>query len=319
MSILLVATLAAASAIQPSCSWDRPGANPYTGKTATAVDRYSDIPASVRRELKQRIADGKFDEMVAITRDAISGKGQYSPTIHDMHFGPASVCANITRSKWSDTRSEPAEVYCVKDHCILIPRICGNVSRIERRAPTTAKAGMLPGKMGSKAGGANGSNGAQEENAAPAAAFYPNRNLADDVVEHMANMFTPDATPHSIDTLDEEQGSKDAASHARQVVADLENMTQFDVLAQSPPTSSLDLAVGDSLQAALDLLDARSRLSGIYGNRGLLFRDGGGEDGNAELLSPAQTIPEPSSWAILLAGLGTLLLAARRRRSGIAH
>ncbi|OFA01103.1 MHFG family PEP-CTERM protein [Duganella sp. HH101] len=157
MSILFAVTLAAASAVQPSCSWDHPGVNPYTGKTAAAIDRYTDIPAAVRSTLKRRMEEGQSDDKVIITRSGISGKNQYDPAIRDMHFGAASVCATVTRSKWAEQRQEPGAVYCVDQHCILVPRICGNVSRINRlqtiaKAPVTppAPAARLGDKLGDK-------------------------------------------------------------------------------------------------------------------------------------------------------------------------
>jgi hypothetical protein len=133
MPALLAVTLAAA--IQPACSWDNPGHNPYTGGAAAAIDRYTDIPEAVRGTLKRRLADHQPDDKVSITRDSIAGKYQYDPAIRDMHFGRASVCATVSRDKWAETRAEPAAVYCVGEHCILVPRICGNVSRITRTAP----------------------------------------------------------------------------------------------------------------------------------------------------------------------------------------
>jgi len=144
MSILFAVTLAAVSTVQPSCSWDRPGVNPYTGKTAAAIDRYTDIPAAVRSTLKRRMEEGQSDDKVTITRDGISGKNQYDPAIRAMHFGAASVCATVTRSKWSEKRQEPGAVYCVDQHCILMPKICGNVSRISRVPATVAKTPAAP-------------------------------------------------------------------------------------------------------------------------------------------------------------------------------
>lgn len=156
MSILFAVTLAAASTVQPSCSWDHPGVNPYTGKTAAAIDRYTDIPAAVRRTLKRRMEEGQSDDKVTITRDGISGKNQYDPSIRDMHFGAASVCATVTRSKWAEQRQEPGAVYCVDQHCILVPKICGNVSRINRVPVAVAKAPVTPpppvAKLGDKLG-----------------------------------------------------------------------------------------------------------------------------------------------------------------------
>jgi len=133
MPLLLAVTLAAS--IQPTCSWDNPGHNPYTGGAAAAIDRYTDLPEAVRSTLKRRMAEGQSDDKVSITRDHIAGKYQYDPAIRDMHFGRASVCTSVTRDKWAETRNEPGAVYCVGEHCILVPRICGNVSRITRTAP----------------------------------------------------------------------------------------------------------------------------------------------------------------------------------------
>jgi hypothetical protein len=142
MPLLLAVTLAAA--IQPTCSWDNPGHNPYTGGAAAAIDRYTDLPQAVRGTLKRRMAEGQSDDKVSITRDHIAGKYQYDPAIRDMHFGRASVCASVSRDKWAETRNEPGAVYCVGEHCILVPRICGNVSRITRTDP--AKIAKAPAK-----------------------------------------------------------------------------------------------------------------------------------------------------------------------------
>ncbi|HEX5341730.1 MAG TPA: MHFG family PEP-CTERM protein [Duganella sp.] len=112
------------------------------------MDRYTDIPAAVRSTLKRRLAEGQSDDKVSITRDHIAGKYQSDPAIRDMHFGRASVCATVTRDKWAETRNEPGAVYCVGEHCILVPRICGNVSRITRTDP--AKVAAAPPKEESR-------------------------------------------------------------------------------------------------------------------------------------------------------------------------
>ncbi|PHV04312.1 hypothetical protein CSQ96_26280 [Janthinobacterium sp. BJB412] len=145
MSVAFALTLAAISTVQPHCSWDRPGVNPYTGSAAAALDRYSDIPAEVRATLKRRLEEGQPDDKVSIKRDSIGGKHAYEPAIRDMHFGRASVCRTVTRAKWSAERDEPGVVYCAKEHCILVPKICGNVSRVTRsKAPATAMAPPPP-------------------------------------------------------------------------------------------------------------------------------------------------------------------------------
>jgi len=136
MSILLAAALAVGLPTLPSCSWDRPGVNPYRGSVVAAVDRYSDIPLPVRTRLKQRMEAKQFDEMATIRRDSITGKSRYSPEIRDMHFGQGTVCRTVTRQRWSDSTLERGLVYCESGHCLIVPTVCNNVSRITR----------LPGK-----------------------------------------------------------------------------------------------------------------------------------------------------------------------------
>jgi hypothetical protein len=151
MPLLLAVTLAAATSVQPTCSWDNPGHNPYTGGAAAAIDRYTDIPADVRSTLKRRLEEHLSDDKVSITRDNIAGKYQYDPVIRDMHFGKQSVCASVTRDQWRENRAEPAAVYCVEQHCILVPRICGNVSRVNRTAAATAATAAAPAPAGKQA------------------------------------------------------------------------------------------------------------------------------------------------------------------------
>jgi hypothetical protein len=115
-----------------TCSWDRPGVNPYTGDVVAAVDRYPDIAPEVRARLKQRMAQRAYDEVVTIRRDSITGKGRYGRTIRDMHFGSHQVCGTVSRSAWSAQMQERGLVYCEGTECILVPTVCRNVSRIAR-------------------------------------------------------------------------------------------------------------------------------------------------------------------------------------------
>jgi hypothetical protein len=117
-----------------NCSWNQPGRNPYKGTTAEAVARYTDIPAEARRELAARIDSRSADDQVTITRDAVFGKYQYSPQITAMHFGQRTMCDRVDRSGWKSDAREPAAVYCVGDHCLIVPEVCGNISRIRRGA-----------------------------------------------------------------------------------------------------------------------------------------------------------------------------------------
>jgi hypothetical protein len=117
-----------------ACSWDRPGHNPFMGDVVAAVDRYRDIPQAVRARLQARMAKRQYDDVVNIGRDSISGRGEYGSTISDMHFGTNSVCRSVTRAGWSPRMQERGLVYCEGRHCILVPTVCRNVSRITRAA-----------------------------------------------------------------------------------------------------------------------------------------------------------------------------------------
>jgi hypothetical protein len=119
-----------------SCSWDKPGVNPFTGDVVAAVDRYRDIAPDVRERLKARMARRDYEDMVSIRRDSITGhvKGRdYGPEISEMHFGTHQLCHSVTRSKWSTAMQERGLVYCDSGQCILVPTVCRNVSRISRR------------------------------------------------------------------------------------------------------------------------------------------------------------------------------------------
>lgn len=124
-----------ATLVLDHCSWDRPGVNPFMGDVVAAVDRYRDIPPEVRARLKARMAKRAYDDLVSIRRDSIAGRGghAYRSTITDMHFGTHQLCRSVTRASWSPAMQERGLVYCDSGHCILVPTVCRNVSRVSRR------------------------------------------------------------------------------------------------------------------------------------------------------------------------------------------
>lgn len=134
MSLLATIALAASGATLPACSWDRPGVNPFMGDVVAAVDDYKDIPQAVRTKLKTRMEARSYDEIATIRRDAIVGQAKYGGEIRDMHFGAGSVCRTVTRTKWTPQTEERGLVYCEDSHCIIVPTVCRNVSRIKRLA-----------------------------------------------------------------------------------------------------------------------------------------------------------------------------------------
>ncbi|MEF7617186.1 MHFG family PEP-CTERM protein [Aquincola sp. MAHUQ-54] len=130
-----------------NCSWDKPGHNPFMGDLVAAVDRYSDIPPDVRARLKKRMATREYDDLVTIQRDSIAGKQIYESGIRDMHFGTNRVCGTVTRDKWSPAMQERGLVYCESGHCILVPTVCRNVSRITRASGGGGGAASGPGEL----------------------------------------------------------------------------------------------------------------------------------------------------------------------------
>jgi hypothetical protein len=126
-----------------TCNWNHPGVNPFMGDVVAAVDRYQDIPADVRARLKARMAKREYDDLVSIRRDSIGGRGgyDYGSTISEMHFGTNQLCHAVTRAAWSPTMEERGLVYCESGHCILVPTVCRNVSRVTRKAAANEVAG----------------------------------------------------------------------------------------------------------------------------------------------------------------------------------
>lgn len=133
-----------ANATLKSCSWDRPGKDPYMGELPSAVDRYIDLSPEVRTKLKDRIAKQQYDDVVEIKRDAIVGSGKfvYASQIRDMHFGDKGrMCSTVTRQRWTSTTTERGLVYCESGQCVMVPTVCRNVSRVAARPVAVAEKG----------------------------------------------------------------------------------------------------------------------------------------------------------------------------------
>jgi len=263
MSMLATIALAASGATLPQCSWDRPGVNPFMGDVVAAVDRYPDILPATRAKLKARMEKRQYDEMVTITRDAISGKAQYDSQIRDMHFGAGSICGTVTRAKWTDKTQERGLVYCEDGQCILVPTVCRNVSRITRNKPMAT---------------------------APAAAT----NVASSTREGEDPQALIDMEPTGAGVLG--GGAPTPASPE----------PTFAQVASVPAAGS---TVPSSLPAAVP---------GVAG--GGFMPPTGGLGGVPPLPpgtvnnTPLPAVPEPGSWALMLAGLAAVAWLAKRRR-----
>lgn len=129
MSLILSTALVAVTVTLPSCSWDRPGADPYMGSVEAAVDRYTDIPVEVRARLKGKMRKRAYDDIAEIRRDRIQGARSYT-NLRDMHFGQGRICREVSMGKWRPEHLERGLVYCEGEHCLIIPTVCRNVSRV---------------------------------------------------------------------------------------------------------------------------------------------------------------------------------------------
>lgn len=134
--MLLTVSLALAGHLNvvDHCRWNKPGADRYTGNLVAAVDHYGDIPPAIRDRLKQRVSEHRYDDVVSITRDAIRGQHAYDPEITGMHFGEKRVCQQVSRKRWTPQRKLTGLVYCEEGYCLMVPTICGNLSRVQRQS-----------------------------------------------------------------------------------------------------------------------------------------------------------------------------------------
>lgn len=132
-----------AQAANSNCDWNNPGANRFIGNHANAIDNYTDIPVSIRAELKKKINAHKFDDHITIDKFGMSGKLSYSNG-RDMHWGQNKMCkGEFNISQWKSTHQERAVVYTYSGYSIAIPSVCGNVFRL------TVAGGSSSGTSGS--------------------------------------------------------------------------------------------------------------------------------------------------------------------------
>jgi hypothetical protein len=155
LALTCTATHAQASTPRPGlaaagrCDWAQPGRADFQGDIPAAVGAYTDIPQATRTKLQRRMALRQYDEVVLIRRDSISGQHRYAPDIWHMHWRGGLCKGLVDRSAWPAGAQERGLVYCEDGHCILVPTVCRNVSRIQRLAGVGAGPG---GHAGTPAG-----------------------------------------------------------------------------------------------------------------------------------------------------------------------
>ena len=277
------------------CNWDRPGRNPFTGDVVAAIDRYRDIPTPVRMKLKERMSARQYDDLVDIRRDSIDGKFQYAAAIRDMHFGAGRVCREVTRQRWTDKTHERGLVYCEGEHCILVPTVCRNVSRIDRGPSLVAGDRLLapPGTTPADAM-AGGDRREAPMAAAPAApessSPAPTEPISSSFAEAVAGAAVP-LFPSTDASTPLDEGT---------LPGGLISVPGDDPAEGDPPFLPVDPIPGGG------------------GGPLVIVPGGGGGGGGGTPIDPGtppvSPIPEPSTWASLAAGLVLLALAVRRQR-----
>ena len=261
------------------CSWDHPGVNPFMGDVVAAVDRYIDIPADVRARLKNRMAKREYDDLVEIRRDSMIGRGgyDYGNSIRDMQFGTNQVCRTVTRKSWTPQMQERGLVYCESGHCILVPTVCRNVSRVTRRGVGPALAENAP--LLGDAPGVAPTQPTELADALPAIEW-----------DGPTGAGLPEAAPQAVPQAAGPIGFADAPPVAS-------DPTWWGAV---PPIGGFGLPVV---------------VAGIIGG-------GGGEPPSLSIPKPpldtvipppiTPPVPEPQTWALMLAGLAAGALVRRR-------
>jgi hypothetical protein len=306
MSLVLAAALAASAGSLPVCSWDRPGHNPFMGDTVAAVDRYADIPAPVRAALKRRMAARQYDEVATIRRDSIEGRYSYGD-LRDMHFGQGQVCRTVTRDKWAPGAVERGLVYCESEHCLIVPTVCRNVSRVTRAPqPPAAAAGTGDGA----ASGAEPATAAAPAGGAGPESSEPSFARSGTGLAPIHGPGGPGqgglALPHG--------GGAGSPSFA-----DLSRVESTAGFGQPARSASVALS-GTGFDGSVSGLPRSSGASGGLPALALAAAPIAPAPLAPAPLMPAPLVPvpEPSTYALMALGVGLLALRVRRVRSAAA-
>ena len=116
----------------PVCSWDRPGADPYTGTAAAALARY-DMPEADRAALARKIAANDYYRIVGSTREGVTG---YRAR-RNMTFGRDRMCATVTTDRWADDEVQLGFVFVSGEQHVVKWFVCGNLEQLTPEGPAS--------------------------------------------------------------------------------------------------------------------------------------------------------------------------------------
>ena len=340
MSLALAAALSlSSSAALPSCSWNSPGVDPFMGDVPAAVDRYTDIPPAVRAKLKQRMTVRQYDEIAAIRRDSITGQRKYNSDIRDMHFGQGRVCSTVSRKGWSDTMVERGLVYCEGEHCIIVPTVCRNVSRITRLPPDRADADPAGPRMAGPGGGPGAAPGADGA-AGPGGTDGESRIASATPSAEGGELMFDAPSAGTASGMPSAGGPTSQALSALAGTPDLVAGGTDGVFSSQPIVMTPGAGVADGGGSGIGgggggapfggggvssgPIGGVGGLGGGFGQPVSTLPIGGGFGGGfgggitppgTPIITPGVTppIPEPGTWALLMAGLAALAALAKRR------
>ncbi len=320
---LMLALASSAHARQPAavdvleaCSWDKPGVQPFMGDLVAAVDHYTDIPPATRKALKARMAKRQYEDIAVIRRNSVQGKASYGADLRDMHFAQGRVCKTVSRKAWGPSAVERGLVYCEGEHCLIVPTVCRNLSRVTRDK-------------------ASADSGGREENesAAPRLADKQLSSAAAPAQDSNELQFDPpgagraDVPAGEIPVLQPDSdnfggnGNRSgllAAPAAGSRVGAADSPTFVEASAAPAAASDLVSAGADSSGGNGTGPDSNTAGPGwpAYGS---VLPPGTGLGSNAfgasaVIDTPTAAVPEPGTWLMLLSGAVVVVAMARRRR-----
>ena len=132
------------------CAWGRPGGNPYRGTVEQALQAAA-LPPEVVQAIAAQVRAGKSTEQLVIRTEgieALSSGRRFRSDKMAMTYG-MTLCVG-TRVNFEPGHSEPAALYEARDasgrnHAVMVPEVCGNVTVLGQDAPQRRRAMALTG------------------------------------------------------------------------------------------------------------------------------------------------------------------------------
>lgn len=133
-SFLLAAAAASPATSAAPCAPARPALLRGDPSTAPDLERYTDLSPDVRKQLAQRIADLRVDDLVLLSRAGVSGQHRYDDEIRHALIG-GRLCDRLDLSAWKAADEASALVFCEAEHCVAMTVDGRMLARLTRRKP----------------------------------------------------------------------------------------------------------------------------------------------------------------------------------------